>query len=151
MYGDQSRSPERSEIDAGRLWAGGAATAVVAALVAIVGLLVARGLLDIAVLVAQSEGAWHTASTVSYAAGAAAGALVATALMHVLALTTPRPTLFFGWILFLIGVVVGVWPFTTGAELEEQIATAVLDVIIVIAVWSLVDGTARRTTNVSSR
>ncbi|HLR84657.1 MAG TPA: DUF6069 family protein [Nocardioidaceae bacterium] len=151
MDGDQARSPDRTEIDAGKLWAGGVATAIVAALVAIVGLLVARGVLDIAVLVARSEGAWHTASTAPYAAGAVVGALVATALMHVLALTTPRPTLFFGWILFLVGVVVAVWPFTTGAALDEQIATAVLDAIIVVAVWSLVDGTARRTTDVSGR
>ncbi|UYM03518.1 DUF6069 family protein [Solicola gregarius] len=143
--------PDQPKVDAARLWAGGVATAVVAALIAVVGDLIARGVLDIPVLAPESRGTWHSASLVPYALGAAAGALVATGLMHVLTLTTPRPTMFFGWIMFLVGVVVGVWPFTTGASLEAKLATAVLDVVIVLAIWSLIDGTARRTTRLPAR
>ena len=154
MYDSQPGYPGRRDtpqVDAGRLWAGGVATAFIAALIAIVGDLIARGVLDIPVLAPESHGTWHTASLLPYAIAAAVGALVATGLMHLLALTTPRPTMFFGWILFLVGVVVAVWPFTTGADLDAKLATAVLDVIIVLAIWSLVDGTARRTVRLPGR
>ena len=150
MYAAQPGQPQspnsasRPVIDAGKLWAGGAATAVVAALIAVVGLLVTRGLLDIFVFAPAGEGAWEAASAVPYATAAAFGALLATGLMHLLLATTPRPAMFFGWIMFLVAVVVGVWPFTTSAGRENQIATAVLDVIIVVAIWSLVSGTAHR-------
>ena len=46
--------------------------------------------------------------------------------------------------MLLVAAVVGVWPFTTGADLENQIATAVLNVVIVLAAWSLISGTAHR-------
>jgi hypothetical protein len=68
--------------------------------------------------------------------------------MHLLLMTTPRPTLFFGWIMLLVAAVAGVWPFTTGADLENQVATAVLNVIIVLAAWSLIAGTAHRVVRV---
>ena len=46
MHASPTR-PTRPDVDAGRLWAGGAATAVVAGLVGVVGVLVAEGLLDL--------------------------------------------------------------------------------------------------------
>jgi Family of unknown function (DUF6069) len=146
MYETQPgrQPPAQPQVDAGKLWAGGVATAVVAALIAVVGILVVRGLLNVYMIAPKDQGAWESASALPYAFIAALGALVATALMHLLLVSTPRPTLFFGWIMFLLGVVVGVWPFTTGAELKPQIATAALNVIIVLAIWSLVSGTAHR-------
>lgn len=44
----------------GRLWAGGAATAVVAALIAVVGILIARGVFGVPVLAPEGEGTWGT-------------------------------------------------------------------------------------------
>ena len=102
-------------------------------------------------LAPHSQSAWQSASAVPYALAAGFGALVATGLMHVLLLTTPRPTLFFGWIMFLVIVVVAVWPFTTSAELNAQVATAVLNAIIVLAIWSLVSGTAGRAVEPGTR
>jgi hypothetical protein len=60
-------------VDAGRLWTGGVATAAVAALVAIVGVLIARGLFDVPLLAPTGEGTLGDASTVGLA-GLAAGA-----------------------------------------------------------------------------
>ena len=108
-------------VNAGRLWAGGVATGVVAALIGVVGILVIRGVLDIDVLAPASKGAWESTSALEYAGAAFVGALLATALMQVLLATTPRPLLFFGWIMFLVTVLAGVWPFTTSADLENQI------------------------------
>src|SRR6201986_5488253 len=87
------------QVDARPLWSGGVATAVVAALIALVGILVARWLFKVPILSPRREGAWGNASTVGYVLAAAAGALAATALMDLLLISTPDPRGFFGWIL----------------------------------------------------
>ena len=56
-------------MDAARLWTGGLATAVVAALVALVGVLIARGLFDIPVLAPAGEGALGNSNTARLAIG----------------------------------------------------------------------------------
>ena len=47
-------------VAAGRLWAGGAATAVVAALIAVVGILLARGVFDVPVLAPKARAPGET-------------------------------------------------------------------------------------------
>ena len=79
--------PRDPALDVRRLWAGGIATAVVAALIAFLGDLVARALFDITVFVPGRSGA----GTLSLCLWAAGAALAATGLAHVLVLTTPRP------------------------------------------------------------
>jgi hypothetical protein len=56
-YEEPGRTQPRATIDAGRLWIGGVATAAVAALVAVVGVLIARGLFDVPLLAPTGEGA----------------------------------------------------------------------------------------------
>lgn len=96
----------RPTVDARTLWAGGLATAVVAALTG--------------------------------------GALVATALIHLLLISTPRPFAFFGWIVTLVTALAAIMPFTSDASTESKIATAVIVVVIGIAIGTLVSGVARR-------
>ncbi len=141
----------RPAVDAGRLWAGGLATAVVAALIAIVGILVARGVLKIDVLAPQESGAWGDASTVTLALVAFVGGLVATGLIHGLLLSTPSPFSFFGWIMGLATVVAAVLPFTTSADMDSKIATAVIYALVGIAIWSLTASTAHRSLKSVSR
>jgi hypothetical protein len=136
----------RPDIDAGRLWTGGLATAVVAALVAVVGVLIARGLFDVPVLAPTEEGTLGNASTARLAGLAAAAALAATGLMHLLLLTTPRPTQFFTWIVSLLTVVAVIAPFSTDAELDTKVATAAISLAIGLAIGSLVPGVARSAT-----
>lgn len=138
---DNSREPH---VDGGRLWAGGLATAAIAALIAVVGIVVARGLVDVAVLAPKRSGAWGNANTASYAVAAFAFGLVATGLMHLLLLFTPQPFSFFGWIMALVILVSVLAPFATSAELAAKVATAAINGVIGIAVWSLTVGTARR-------
>ena len=99
-YGDDRAGgrPGRS-VDAGRLWTGGVATALVAALVAMVGVLIARGLFEVPVLAPTEEGTLGNASTFRLAAFAALAALLATGLLHLLLLSTPQPRRFFTWII----------------------------------------------------
>src|SRR4051812_38268294 len=73
----------RRIIDAGRLWSGGVLAGVVAAGVAVVGLLIARGVLDIPVLV-ERKGHLVSASMVWYAVAAFLAGILATGLLHAL-------------------------------------------------------------------
>src|SRR6202047_1929882 len=95
----------QDRVNAGRLWAGGAATAVVAALAVVVGVLITRGVLGIPVLAPKTANNVGNSSTADYALLAAGGALLATALLHMLLLGTPRPFAFFAWITALSDVV----------------------------------------------
>lgn len=130
------------DIRADRLWAGGVATAIVAALIAVVGILLIRGVFGVPVLAPEGEGAWGNANTWNYAIAAALGALLATGLMHMLLLFTPRPWRFFGWIMALVTVIGVLGPFATGAEMSAKVATATLNLVLGAAIWSLVVGTA---------
>ena len=130
-------------VNAGKLWAGGAATAAVAALIAIAGVLLGRGLFGVDVLAPQGKGVWGDASTGWYALGAALAALAATGLLHVLLLTTPRPMRFFGWVVALATVVGMLAPFVTDAGLGARMYTSGLNFLLGVAIGSLVAGTGR--------
>jgi hypothetical protein len=133
----------RWAVDGGRLWAGGAATAVVAALVSLVGLLVAR-VFDIETLRPLQGGSTFETPAARYAVAAVIGALAATALMHLLILSTPRPQSFFTWILLLVTAVGGLVPFLRSAPLESQVAVALINVAVGICIGSLVSAVATR-------
>ena len=133
---------DRWTVDAGRLWAGGAATAIVAALVSIVGLLVAR-VFDVETL-RPFEGSTFETPGARYAVAAVAGALVATGLMHLLVLSTPRPQSFFTWIVLLATAVAALVPFLRDATMETQVATALINVAVGICIGSLVSSVAAR-------
>jgi drug/metabolite transporter (DMT)-like permease len=134
----------RPTVNARALWAGGAAAAVVAALVAVVGIVIARGLLDIPVLAPKGEGTFGDASTWGMALAAAATALVATALLQVLLSYTPRPFAFFGWIVTLLTAVAVLVPFQADATLEAKIATGLINLLIGIAIGTLVGSVGAR-------
>ena len=106
-------------VNAGRLWTGGVATALVAALVALVGVLIARGLLDVPVLAPTDEGTLGNAKTLRLAVLAALAALLATGLLHLLLLSTPQPRRFFSWIMALATVAAALAPFLTDADLDQ--------------------------------
>src|ERR1700729_273400 len=137
-------TPRRPKVDAGQLWPGGVATAVVAALVALVGILVCRWLFNIPLLSPRQDGAYGDAHTTGYVLAAAVAALIATALLYLLLLSTPRPTTFFTWIVALATIVVVLFPFSTGAPLSQKVATAAVDLVIGFAIGSLVSGVAAR-------
>ena len=140
----QRRSSSGRTVDARQLWSGGAATAAVAALIALVGILVCRWLFNIPVLAPRQDGAWGDASTAGYAIAAAVAALVATAIMHLLLIGTPRPRMFFTWIIGLATVIAVVYPFSTTAQMSQKVATAFINLVLGAAIGSLINGTAAR-------
>jgi hypothetical protein len=144
--GGDDGADRRIIVNAGRLWTGGLATAVVA----VVGVLFARGLFDVPVLAPTEDGTLGDASTAQLAGLAALAALAATGLMHLLLLSTPRPWRFFAWIVSLLIVVAVLLPFTTDAELDTKVATAVINLVIGLAIGTLVPAVARSATRIST-
>jgi len=144
---DVPRPPARSGtvIDAGRLWAGGAATACVAALVAAVGVLVFNSVLDVRLVQPPLLLTPTGSLVVNYALTAFVAALVATGVAHLLAATTPRPRLFFGWIVGLATVATMVVPFAAEAAVAAKVCTAAINLVVGIAIASLLTGVLSRT------
>lgn len=141
---------ERS-VNTVRLWSGGLATAVVAVLVILVGTLVIRGVMGVPVLAPEEAGYLGDVGTVVYALMAGVTALLATGLMQMLLLSAPRPRAFFGWIIGLVTTVAAVTPFTQGAELSSQIATAMMNLVAGIAIATLLNSVAKTAVVRSSR
>jgi hypothetical protein len=139
----RSPTPPRPVLSAGRLWAGGLATAVVAALIAVCGILFGRGVFDVEVLAPKGDGVWGDASTGWYAFGAALAALLATGLIHLLIVTTPRPMRFFGWVIGLATVAAMLMPFITTEDRGSRWYTAGLNLVLGVAIGTLVAGVAK--------
>ena len=137
-------------VDAARLWGGGLATACVAALVAVVGVLVFGVVLDVSLV--RPALLLDVADTFSadYALTAFLLALLATGLAHGLALTTPRPRMFLSWIVGLATVAGIAAPFAIGSALESQAATACINLCLGVCVLSLLRGVMSRTVSIGA-
>lgn len=136
-----------ARLNAGRLWAGGAATAIVSALIAVVGVSIGNGIFGVPIPVPAIGGL----SSGAYVGLAAAAALVATALVHALIMVAPKPLAFFGWIVFLATVAAVIAPFANSmfgsfshiAMQNSKIATAVINLVLGVAIGTLLAGVAR--------
>ncbi len=135
-------------LNPGRLWAGGVATAVIAALIVIVGISIARGIFGVPMPVPATSGAMPAFAYVALAAGAA---IVGTALLHLLIAGAPRPLAFFSWIVFLGTVLAVLAPFSNSvfgsfsniAFLNSKSSVAAINLVVGIAIGSLLTGVAR--------
>lgn len=132
---DESPGREGPIVNTGRLWAGGLATAVVAALVALVGVLIVRAILP-------SSRGFENDDAVLLCVVAAAAALAATGLAHLLLVSTPRPLAYLGWIIGLVTAAAVVLPFTGGGTAAVKIASAAIHLVIGVSIGSLVTGAA---------
>jgi hypothetical protein len=139
----------RVVVAAGRLWAGGVATACVAALVAAVGVLFSS-VMDIKLVRLPVLMEITDSLALNYAATAFVFALAATGLAHLLTVTTPRPSVFFGWIVGLVTVAMMVMPFAFDASTASKVSTALINMIIGIAIGSLLSAVLVRTVLVNA-
>ena len=138
--------PQRSwddgdvEVVAKRLWAGGVATALVAAGIAFVGVLIINSIFEVGIQTAGRSGALvdNASTVIPIAAGIAA--LASTALLHLLLLTTPRPATFFSAIVLLLVVVLVLQAFTADGTLGAHFATAILYAALGLAIISMLSG-----------
>lgn len=143
MTAPDRQGSRTGHLDAARLWSGGVATAVVAALIAVVGILLSRGVLDVPVLSPKGEGLWGNANTVTYALAAGGFALAATGLVQLLSVTTPRFPTFFTWIMVLLTAIAVVVPLSLDVEMSSKLATALINLVIGIAITAILNGVAR--------
>lgn len=134
-------APRPRAIDAAKLWTGGLATAAVAALIGLVGVLVVRVLAQVVPNVGGAA-LLTSSGTALLCAGAAGAAMAATGLAHLLLLSTPRPLSFLGWIVGLATTVAAVLPLTAGLPLPVALAGGVINLIVGLAIGSLVAGAA---------
>jgi len=95
------------------------------------------------VLAPAAAGNFGDSSTAVYALLAAGCALLATGLLHVLLLGAPRPLSFFVWITGLADVIVAAAPFTQPAPLASKIFTAIINIVVGVAVITLLSGVGR--------
>lgn len=130
----QSAAPH---IAVGRLWATGLATALVAALAAVVAMILIRGVLNIPVFAPGGEGAWGNANTGYLAALSALAALAATGLLHLLLVIVARPRSFFAWIAGLATAALMLLPLTTGLSLAVRVGSAAVFLIIGVTITCL--------------
>jgi hypothetical protein len=136
-----TQPPSPRPLNVARLWAGGVATAVVATLIALVGVLVVRVVLRIAGYTLSGAGGFGGSATVAVcvaAAAGAAGAFVATGLAHVLIITTPRPLTYLSWIVGLATAVAVVVPLVTEASLVLALGQAVVHFAVGMTIGTLV-------------
>lgn len=135
-------------LNPGRLWAGGVATAVIAALIVIVGISIARGIFGVPMPVPAPNGGMSAIAYVGIAVGAA---IVATAVVHLLIVGAPRPLAFFAWIVFLATVLGVLAPFSNSvfgsfsniAYLNSKSSVAAINLIVGIAIGTLLTSVAR--------
>jgi hypothetical protein len=141
--------PQRSwddgdvEVVGKRLWAGGVATAVVAAGIAIVGVLILSNVFDLGIQTAQRSGALVDNALTIIPVCAVIAALAGTALLHLLLLTTPRPATFFSAIVLLVLAVLLLQVFLAAGGVVDHIATAILYAAIGLAIISMLSGVSR--------
>jgi hypothetical protein len=114
-------------------------------LVAVAGVMIFEYVLDISLVRPILLLDLSDSFRLDYALTAFVLALVATGLAHGLAVATPRPRAFFGWIMALATVCGAAAPFAIGDDLESQVATACINIALGICVWSLVASVMGRT------
>ncbi|MFC8923507.1 DUF6069 family protein [Cellulosimicrobium sp. NPDC057127] len=139
-----SDSDPRLTVEAGRFWAGAAATALVAALIGLIAVIVFERIFGVA-LVPPPDIFGTGSQQAAYAIDGAILALLAAGLLHLLILSTPRPRAFFGWIMALVIVVIAVLPFAWTDDLTAAALSGLVNLLIGVAVWSLLAGVAGRT------
>ncbi|BCJ35276.1 hypothetical protein Athai_27790 [Actinocatenispora thailandica] len=146
-YGEPEPARPRSAatFSATRLWTGGVVTAVIAALLAVVGFLIVGNVLGQSVLGVKPGGDPFAPSMLAYAFSGAVAALLATAVMHLLLVGTPRPLFYFGWIGALCTAILVLIPL--GVHNREGGYLTVLPTVIInliggIAITAIVRGTA---------
>jgi hypothetical protein len=134
----------RLTIDPGRFVAGALATALVAALIGLVGVIVIEGIFD-QDLVPPPDIFSTGSHAAAFAIDGAIFAILGAAVLALLVISTPRPRRFFGWIMALGVVIITVLPFAWTSHLDRAVLSAVVSLIIGVATWSLLAGVATRT------
>jgi len=138
-----SRPAGHRLLDFAGLFAGTMATALVAGLVALVGIIAARAVLHVEIIGPRGGRAFDAAAPDQLTFLAAFGSFSAATLVQALVYVTPRPLLFFGLISWLITAAVSLWPLTTEAGAVSKVASTMVYLGIGTAISTLTATVAR--------
>lgn len=134
---------EQARADAGRLWAGGVVTAIVAGGVALIAVLVTHKVLNVTLL--NPDGSREAAddAMVMLPMLAAIITLLATGLLHLLMTTTPQAPQFFGWIGALGMALVLLEVYFSSSDVTGRFATGAVYLVLGVAIISSLSGVGR--------
>jgi hypothetical protein len=105
---------------------------------------ISRWLFNIPLMSPSRAGTYGDVHTTDLVLVAAAAALIATGIAHLLLASTPRPMAFFNWIVGLATLILVIFPFSTSAPWQQKVATAIVDLVLGVAIGSLINGVAAR-------
>lgn len=131
----------RVSVDAPRFWAGAVTTAVVAGLAALLWVLVFTGVFDVPIL----QSILGSRLALGHALSAGIAALIAAAVLNLLILSTPRPRLFFGWIVALATASLAVFPLAVTRDVDASLATGGMVIMVGLIIGTSLAAVAGRT------
>lgn len=134
----------RLGLEVGRFWSGALATMLVAALIGLAAEFILEEVLDLEIQ-AQADLFGTGSDLMAWVVAGALFALVASIVLYLLVMSTPRPRSFFGWVVGLATVILAAVPFAGEFELVPAILAAIVWIVIGSAVYSLLTGTLSRT------
>jgi Family of unknown function (DUF6069) len=106
-------------LDQVRYWVGATITAVLAALISLIALVVAKGIVHVPMVIGSTS-----INVAVYGVCAAGIALLAAALYDAMLHVAPRPLTYYSWLGGFVTVLATLLPFTSTAGLHSQIALA---------------------------
>jgi hypothetical protein len=130
------RRPE-FELDQIRYWVGAGLTAVIAALVGLVGLVVAHGILHVPVAIGSGTDLTPLHATM-YGLAAAGLAILAAGIYDGMLHVAPRPLAYYGWLTGILTLLAVLLPFTTSATVHAQLALALMNLAVGLTITLLV-------------
>jgi len=123
-------------VDQGRYWVGALLTSGVAAMAGVIGVLIAQDLLRVPLTMSSiGLGAAHMST---YGLFAAVVALLAAGAYDAMLLFAPRPTIYFCWLTGLLTALAVLLPFTVPVAIGAQVALAIINLVVGVAVMTLV-------------
>jgi hypothetical protein len=121
-------------IDQVRYWVGAGLTASVTALVGIIGLVVAHGIVHVPV----ELGSGHAINSGLYGLLLVVLALGAAALFDGMLHVAPRPVTYYSWLIAMVTALATLLPFTTNVGLHSQIAFAAMNLATGLVIMILI-------------
>jgi uncharacterized protein DUF6069 len=124
-------------IDQARYWVGAAMTAVVTALLGVIGVIVAHDIVHVPMLLGSGANATQVPAA-TYGLVAAAIVFAAAAVYNALLYICPRPTTYYSWLISAVTVLAVLLPFTTTAALTSHIVFGATNLMVGLSVLLLV-------------
>jgi hypothetical protein len=132
------------KLDAGKYWAGAAATILVCALLGVAASVIFDDVFGVGLI--PPPDVLGVGDDASWAAAGAVFALISAAVLHILVMIAPSPRMFFGWLVGLATVILAVLPWTSSGDPLASAMTSLVWVILGIATASLLGAVLARTT-----